>query len=48
MGASNSQLISKLPKSGIYKVEEEKEKIIKNSIGEVNFKELIMRIFQII
>jgi len=42
MGASNSQLISNLPKSGIYKIEEEKEKIIKNAIGEVNFKELIM------
>ena len=42
MGASNSQLISNLPKSGIYKIEEEKEKIRKNAIGEVNFKELIM------
>ena len=40
--SSNSKIISKLPKSGIYTTDEEKEKIIKNAIGIVNFKELMM------
>ena len=40
--SSNSKIISKLPKSGIYTTDEEKEKIIKNAIWVVNFKELMM------
>ena len=43
MGAtSNFKMISNLPKSGIYSIEEEKEKMVKGGLGVVNFKELMM------
>ena len=42
MGCSSVIVLNDYPSSGLFKYDEEKEKIIKNAIGKVDFKELFL------
>lgn len=42
MGCASNVALKSYPKSGIFKVDYEKDKKLKNSLGNINFEELFM------
>ena len=42
MGCTSNVTLKSYPKSGIFKVDYEKDKKLKNSLGNINFEELFM------